>query len=480
MRPSMRPVHAPVKRTSALLTAALLGACSMAPKYVQPASPVPQTWPDGEAYRDTVSAAPRPLNYAEVFEDPALQQLIAQALDNNRNLRVAAANITAARAQVKVTRANQFPALATTASATHQETGGGFGLNGWSYALRAGVSNFELDLFGRLKNATAAQINTALSTEAAARTVQLGLVADIAQGWATYAADRELLRIAEDTARSAGESVRLTQARLEGGIAARSELRQAQQVLETARSDLAAQKTALAQDVNALRLLVGADFDENALPSSITRVNAALAEVPTSADTTVLLSRPDVLEAEYSLRAANANIGVARAQLFPTISLSALTGFAAQSLSRLFDEASRSTSYGGNGEWSIFNAGGRSANVGVAKAQRDAALATYEGAIQTAFRETADTLADQGTIAERLNAATNFTEVSADNARLVEATYRQGMASSLENLDAQRSLYAARQAEVGMRLAGAVNRITLYRVLGGEWVSQPRPDETAN
>ena len=473
MRPSTRIARTHLKRTSALFAAALLGACSMAPKYVQPDSPVPQTWPDGEAYRDTVSAEPRPLTYAEVFEDPALQELIAQALENNRNLRVAAANIAAARAQVKVTRANQFPALATTASATHQETGGGFGLNGWSYALRAGVSNFELDLFGRLKNATAAQVNTALSTEAAARTVQLGLIADIAQGWATYAADRELLRIAEDTARIAGESVRLTQARLEGGIAA-------QQVLETARSDLAAQKTALAQDVNALRLLVGADFDESTLPSSITRVNAALAEVPASADTTILLSRPDVLEAEYSLRAANASIGVARAQLFPTISLSALTGFAAQSLSGLFDEASRSTSYGGNGEWSIFNAGGRSANVGVAKAQRDAALATYEGAIQTAFRETADALADQGTIAERLDAATNFTEVSADNARLVEATYRQGMASSLENLDAQRSLYAARQAEVGMRLARAVNRITLYRVLGGEWVSQPRPDEAAN
>lgn len=354
MRPSTRIVRSHLRRTSALLSAALLGACSMAPKYVQPDSPVPQTWPDGEAYRDTVSAEPHPLTYAEVFEDPALQELIAQALENNRNLRVAAANIAAARAQVKVTRANQFPALATTASATHQETGGGFGLNGWSYALRGGVSNFELDLFGRLKNATAAQVNTALSTEAAARTVQLGLVADIAQGWATYAADRELLRIAEDTARIAGESVRLTQARLEGGIAARSELRQAQQVLETARSDLAAQKTALAQDVNALRLLVGADFDESALPGSITRVNAALAEVPASADTTILLSRPDVLEAEYSLRAANANIGVARAQLFPTISLSALTGFAAQSLSGLFDEASRSTSYGGNGEWSIF------------------------------------------------------------------------------------------------------------------------------
>lgn len=453
---------------TAVLPALALGACSLAPKYVAPAPPVPASWPVGDAYLAQNEAALPAVSYKDIFRDARLQALVEQALVNNRDLRVAAANLAAARAQVRVTRANQFPAVDVSGSATDNETGGGFGQNGMNYSLQGGISAFELDLFGRLANATEAQRNTALATEAAARTVRLGLVADIALAWATYAADRDLLAIAQSTATNAGDSVRLSSARLKGGVAARTELRQAEQVLETANGDVASQKALLAQDINALRLLVGADFDEALLPAGIDEVNAGLAELPAGMDTQVLLRRPDVVQAEYELRAANADIGVARAQLFPTISIDALIGFASTSLSSLFDGASRTTTLGGDGSWSVFNAGGRTANVDVTQAQRDAALATYEKAIQTAFSEVADALADQGTLAERLRAASAFTSAAQDSATLTEATYRRGIVSSLDNLDAQRSLYSARQAEIAVRLQQASNRVALYRALGGD------------
>ncbi|KHK91289.1 efflux transporter outer membrane subunit [Novosphingobium malaysiense] len=451
-----------------LLPASTLAACSMAPTYVAPAPAVPASWPVGDVYLAQSEAGLPLVSYKEIFRDPRLQTLIGKALANNRNLRAAAADVAAARAQIRVVRANQFPAVDTAASVFRVDQGGGAGGDGWSYSAQGGVSSFELDLFGKLANATQAQRDAALSTDAAARTVRLGLVADLALAWATYAADRDLLSIAQSTVANAEDSVRLTRARLEGGIAPRTDLSQSLQILETAKGDVASQKTALAQDINAIRLLVGTDFDQGLLPRGIQQVNDGLAVLPAGTSSDVLLRRPDVVSAEYDLRAANADIGVARAQLFPSISLTGLLGFASDALSSLFDSGSFATTVGADASWSIFNAGGKAADVNVAKAQRDAALATYEEAIQTAFREVADALADQGTLAERLRAAEAYTDAAKDTARLTEATYRQGIASSLDNLDAQRSLYTARRSEVAVRLQAAANRITLYRVLGGD------------
>ena len=472
-------IHSPLAALAALALPVLaLSACSMAPKYVAPAPPVPVSWPVGDAYLAQSEASLPLVSYREIFQDQRLQSLVEQALANNRDLRVAAANLAAARAQVRVVRANQFPAIGVGGSATRTETNGRNGGSAAtvtgdrsSYSLQGGISSFELDFFGKYASATQAQRDTALSTEAAARTVRLGLVADLAQAWADYAADKDLLEIARATAASAERSVTLTGARLQGGVAPRTDLRQAEQVLETARGDVASQTTALAQDVNAIRLLVGADFDESLLPGSLDEVNRSLAVLPAGTSSRVLLRRPDVVEAEYLLRAANADIGTARAQLFPSISLTGLLGVASNALSSLFDKGAFSATLGASADWSIFNAGGRVANVEVAKAQRDAALASYEKAIQTAFSEVADALADQGTLAERLRAVSRFTEAASDTARLTEASYRQGITSSLENLDAQRSLYSARQQEIAVRRALAGNRITLYRVLGGDQAS---------
>lgn len=467
----------PARVAGAALTLAL-GGCSLAPHYVRPTPPVPASWPAGDAYLAHSEAVLPAISYTQIFRDPRLQTLIAQALANNRDLRVAAANLAAARAQVRVVRANQFPAAGVTASGTYSGvgtngsgTGSGTGIttrDGAYYSLEGGIPSFELDLFGRLANATAAQRERALATEAAARTVRLGLVADLAGAWAIYAADKDLLEIARATAASAGRSVTLTGARLRGGIAPRTDLRQAQQVEATAQADLARQTALLAQDENYIRLLVGADVDRALLPANMADALAATAPLPAGTSSQVLLRRPDVVEAEYQLRAAHADIGVARAQLFPTISLTGLLGFASNALGSLFDGNAFHYSVGGDASYSIFNGGGLQANVAVSEAQREAALAAYERAIQTAFREVADALADQGTLSERLRAAALGTSAAADTARLTEARYRFGVDSFLASLDAQRSLYAARQQEVAVRLALAANRITLYRVLGGD------------
>lgn len=470
-------------KSIAIVPALALGACSMAPTYVRPDAPVPPSWPVGDAYLAQAEAALPVVSYNEIFRDPRLQKLIGEALANNRDLRVAAANVAAARAQVRVVRSNQFPEVGASGGATYSDRSSSRSAvssgnsNGWTYSVQGGVSGFELDLFGKLANATEAQRDTALSTEAAARTVRLGLVSDLALAWATYAADRDLLRIADATATNAERSVDLTSARLKGGVAPRTDLRQAQQILETARGDLSRQQTALAQDINAIRLLVGADFDQSLLPEDIREVNEGLAVLPSGTSSQVLLRRPDVISAEYDLRAANADIGVARAQLFPSISLTGLLGFASDALSSLFTGGAFSATAGADASWSIFNAGGKAANVDVAKARRDAALASYEKAIQTAFSEVADALADQGTLASRLRSAEAFTEAASDTATLTEARYKHGIDSYLDNLDAQRSLYSARRSEVAVRLAAAANRITLYRVLGGDQSSAGVPDK---
>ena len=458
-----------MKRAPFLMIAAplMLAGCSLAPKTALPPPPVPQGWPVGDAYLIESEAALPILSYKQLFTDARLQSLVEQALANNRDLRTAYANLAAARAQVRVSRAAQFPAIGVSASGDYADRGGSGGA-GSSFALQGGVTAFELDLFGRLANANAADRDRALATEAASRTVRLSLIADLANAWAAYGADRDLLAIAQETATNARENVRLTKARLDGGVAPRTDLRQAEQILATAEDAIAQQQTAIAQDENLIRLLVGGDVEPALFPASLAEVTPAVAAPPAGMRSEILLRRPDVIQAEYLLRAANADIGVARARLFPTISLTGLLGFASDALSSLFDKGSFAWSAGGNASASIFDFGGRRAGVAVSEAQRDAALASYEGAIQTAFREVADALAVQGTIAERVRAAAANTEAAADTARLSEARYKGGVDSFLASLDAQRSLYAARRSEIATGLLLVQTRIALFRALGGD------------
>jgi outer membrane protein, multidrug efflux system len=470
--------------TVGAVLALTLAGCSMEPKYIQPAAPVPPSWPVGDAYLRQSEATLPAVTYQDVFRDARLQTLISQALANNRDLRVAAANIRVAREQYRIQRAERLPEIAAGAGAGvaggERSSSAGTGTSGGSgartsFSADLGITGFELDLFGRVASLTRAEQNRYFATEAGARATWLTLVGDIADAWLRYAADASLLKIAQDTAASAENSVRLTRARLEGGIAPRTDLRQAEQVLEGARADLAEQRTALAQDINALQLLVGAPIDSALLPASLDQAAPAIAELPAGIDSSVLLRRPDVVQAEYQLRAANAEIGAARAALFPRITLTGLLGLATNALTGLFSGGGFNWSAGGDASYSIFNAGAARAGVRLTQAQREAAIATYERAIQSAFRDVADALARRGTITEQLRATEAQTAAAADTFRLAEARYRGGIDTFLSSLDAQRSLYSAQRTLVNTRLVQASNLVTLYRALGGDSLLRGTP-----
>lgn len=484
-----------MKRAVLPVMLALLAGCSMAPKYVQPDLPVPPSWPAGDAYLAQSEAALPALTYREVFADPRLVEVIERALANNRNLRVAAANIDAARAQFRIQRASQLPQIGAGAGRTQFDNGTAnrnrdqdidIGNNpsaspsaaGRRYIADISTANFEIDLFGRLKSLSDAALNRYFGTEAAARATRLTLIGDVADAWLTYAADRTLLALAEQTAANAQELVRLTRLRLDNGIAARTDVRQAEQILAAAQADIALQTAALAQDRNALQLLLGAPVDDAMLPQSLDDAKGAVRILPAGVDSTILLRRPDVMQAEYSLRAANAEIGAARAAMFPRISLTGLAGLSSNSLSNLFSGAAFNYSGAANVRYSLFAGGAARAGVAQSEAQRDAALAAYEAAIQTAFRDVADALARRGTITAQLQANRDFADAAEDTFRLADLRYRGGVEPFLASLDAQRAAYQAQRTLAASQLIEASNRVTLYRALGGETVTET-PDSAA-
>lgn len=461
-----------MKRFAALLALLASGCMSLEPAYVRPGPAVPASWPAGDAYLATSEAALPAVSYKDIFRDPRLQTLIAQALVNNRDLVAAAANVTAARERYNIQRADRLPEVTAGGGVTARGQGGDTSA---SYRADIGVPSFEVDLFGRVRSLSHAQLELYFGTEAAARATRIALVASIADAWLLHAADSSLLRIADETARSAATSVRLTRLRLEGGIAPRTDLRQAEQILTGAEADVAQQTTAVAQDVNALQLLVGTPIDPALLSRSIAEAAPTVAQLPAGLNSAVLLRRPDVLEAEYQLRAANAEIGAARAALFPQINLTGLLGLASSALTSLFSGGAFAWSAGVDASYSIFNAGAGRANVRLTEAQRAAAVADYQQAIQTAFREVADALARRGTMGDELDARTRQAEAAADYLRLSEARYREGIDNFLTTLDAQRSSYSAQRLLVQTRLTQAQNLVDLYQSLGGDDLLRTSP-----
>jgi len=459
-------------RRAAASLALLATACStMEPKYARPDPAIPRSWPVGDPYLVQSEVGLPVLTYGQVFQDPRLQALIVEALANNRDLMVAAANVAAAREQFHVQRAQQLPTVnaATAVSVTGDKD------NKVSAQAGLSVPSFELDLFGRLRSLTHVQLQRYLATEAGARATRLTLIANIASAWLSHGADSSLLRISQDTAASAQKSVNLTRLRLEGGIAPRTDLRQAEQILSQAQADVAQQRTAVAQDVNALQLLVGAPIDPRLLSGSIDDAFGKIAPVPAGLDSYVLLRRPDVLQAEYQLRSANAQIGAARAALFPKITLTGLLGFISSSLAKLFAGGAFGWSAGADATYTIFQAGAGHANVRLSQAQRNAAVATYQHTIQTAFREVADALARRGTINDEIGARARQQAATADSYMLTEARYRAGVDPYLNVLSAQQSYYSAQQQVVQIKLTAAQNIVDTYQSIGGDALLQATP-----
>jgi len=465
-------------RRALLLTAACaaLAGCTLEPAYVRPTPAVPSSWPVGEAYAPATEAPAAALSYRDVFRDPQLLALIDRALANNQDLAAAMANVEIARAQYHVQRADELPHIDARASAdeTHTRTPTTAGKNNTarSYSADVGFSAFALDLFGRLRSLTHAAQQEYLASEAGAGAARLTLVGEVADAYLALATDRSLLAIARDTRASAQRTVELTQARLSGGVAPGSDLAQAQTLLAQAQSDLASLTTDVAQDRNALQLLVGAPVADAELPASIEAVDGLLTEVPAGLDSRILLGRPDVAEAEHRLRAANAQIGAARANFFPTISLTALAGVASPELAHLFSGTNANWQGSAAASLPLFAGGANVANLAQAKGERDLAVANYQKAIQTAFREVADALARRGTIKDQL-AAQTMLETAADRSySLNVARYKEGVDPYLTTLDSQRTLYSARRSLASTRLIQAQNLVALYQSLGGDQLLQ--------
>jgi multidrug efflux system outer membrane protein len=463
-----------------LLAAVTLGACiDLAPKYRRPPLPTPSAFPVGAAYPPPSPAVEPVRSWRDFFADPRLKTVIAQALANNRDLRIALANVAAARGQYVVQRAAQFPKLDATASATYGQTpvsalgGGAFAagrpgvFNERFYNVGAGVSAWQLDLFGKLRDQTRAALDTYFATREARDAAQITLIGEVAADWLILGSDRALLAIAQDTEKNGQATVVLTRARFSSGVASALDVSQAETVEEQARYDVARLTTLVAQDRNALELVVGAPVADDLLPPDINNDGVVLLRLPAGLPATVLLARPDVVQAEDQLRAANANIGVARAAFFPDISLTGSGGVTSLALSTLFRSSALTWSFAPTITQPIFDFGANRGNLVQAKAQRDAAVATYEKAIQTAFREVADALAQRGTIEEQLAAQAALTASSEEAYRLSEARYERGSDTYLNALVAQRTFYSARQTLTQTRLARATNLVTLYTQLGG-------------
>ncbi|HEY0955318.1 MAG TPA: efflux transporter outer membrane subunit [Roseateles sp.] len=441
----------------------LAGCASLAPTYERPAAPVAAQWPVPQGAASTQAAD---LGWREFFTDAKLQTLIEQALAHNRDLRVAVLNVERAQAQYGVQQADRLPTLAAGAGQTANRAPGGAITR--QYTATLGVSAYELDLFGRVKSLNDAALQQYLATDDARRSAQISLVAQVAGGWLTLAADQERLALAEQTLLARQDSLRLTQ-RLQGaGVSSTLDLRQAEIAAEQAQSDLASLTAQVAQDRNALALLVGQPLGADQLPVAGTDSPVTqLAELSAGLPSSVLLTRPDVQQAERSLQAANANIGAARAAFFPRISLTASTGTASGELDGLFRSGSGIWSFVPQVSLPIFDAGRNNANLKIAQVDRDIAVAQYEKSIQSAFRDVADALAQRATVGQQVASQQRLVAQTRDALRLAEARYQKGLDDRLATLDAQRSLYAAEQGLIAARLAQQVNRVTLYKVLGG-------------
>lgn len=459
---------------SVILMILFLGSCTMSPKYTRPAPPIPSAWPAGDAYKEINAKSGVPtatdLKWQEFIADERLQKVILMALSNNRDFRIAALNVERAQALYGIQQSQLFPTLDAIGSGNKQrvaadlsETKSSYIKN--RYSVDLGILSWEIDLFGRIRSLKDKALEEYLATEHVRQGTQLSLISAIAGTYLMVAADQESLRLAKSTLDAQQASYGLIQKRYEVGIANELDLHRSQTQVDSARRDVALYTQMVAQDENALNLLVGSPVPKELLPSDLSTI-VAFSEISPGISSHILLRRPDILAAEHQLKAINANIGAARAAFFPRISLTATAGTASNELSGLFHSGGTAWSFTPQIVMPIFDTRLWAALRGV-KTEREIALAQYEKAIQAAFRETADALAKRGTVEDQLAAQESLVQASANSYRLTNARYEKGIDSYLSVLDAQRSLYSAQTGLIMLRLSKLTNLVTLYKVLGG-------------
>lgn len=451
-----------------------IGGCTLAPEYVRPASPAPTDWPTGAAYsaiKTTASAQRVPeLPWRKFFTDEHLQKIIEISLSNNRDLQLAALNVEKARALYGIQRAELLPTVNATGSGSKQLIPADLSTTGSAttatqYGVNLGISSWEIDFFGRIRSLKDKALEEYLATEQARRSAQMLIVSTVAKTYLSLAADRENLKLVTSTLETQEASYKLIKKRFDVGLTSELDILRARSQVETARGDVARYTQLTAQDENILNLLAGSAIQPALLPVDMSSV-VPPEEISAGLPSDLLLQRPDVLAAEHRLRAANANIGAARAAFFPRISLTTSIGTASADLSGLFKDGSSTWSFAPQIVMPIFDARTWSA-YDVTKVEKKISIAQYEKAIQTAFREVADALAVRGTVNRQVAAQQALVDAFADSYRLSHARYTKGIDSYLSVLDAQRSLYAAQQGLIVLHLSRLANKVTLYNVLGG-------------
>ena len=454
-----------------ILIVALLGGCSLAPTYTRPEAPVPASWPASSGPQaDKTKQAAADVPWKEFIVDEKLQKVIGLALSNNRDLRVAALNVQRTQALYRIQRAELLPSVNAGAVFSKERVPGILSGSGQPkttelYNVNVGISQWEIDLFGRIRNLSDAALEQFFAVEQARASAQIALVAEVANVYLALAADRENLKLAQSTLETQQETYEMIRRRAEVGASSDLDLRQAQTRADAARVDIARYTSQVALDENALRLLVGSPVPPELLPDALDDV-AAPRDFTPGLPSEVLQRRPDILQAEAQLRAAHANIGAARAAFFPRIALTTSIGTTSDQLSGLFTSGSETWSFIPQIVMPIFDARTWAA-YDVTKVDREIALAQYEKAIQAGFREVADTLAQRETLGDQLQAQQSLVEASEVGYRLSDARFTRGIDSYLRVLDAQRSLYSAQQGLIVVRLARLANLVTLYKVLGG-------------
>ncbi|MBP8185463.1 MAG: AdeC/AdeK/OprM family multidrug efflux complex outer membrane factor [Pseudomonas sp.] len=463
---------------SLALAALTLGGCSLIPDYQQPSAGVAAQWPQGPAYasNDASSKSASEQGWRQFFRDPTMQQLIDTALQNNRDLRVAALNIEAYRAQYQIQRAELLPAVSANGSGSRQRlpadasSSGAAQINS-QYSATVGISAYELDLFGRLRSLNEQALQSYFASEEARRSTQISLVASVANAYLSWQADQALLRLTSETLQAFEQSHQLTTRSNQVGVASALELSQSRTSVETARVRQAQYQRLVAQDRNALIALLGTGLPAN-LATSQPLASELLSEMPAGLPSDLLQRRPDILAAEHALLAANANIGAARAAFFPSISLTANAGSLSPDLAGLFNAGSGTWLFQPQINLPIFNAGSLNASLDYAKIQKDIRVAQYQQSIQIAFKEVADGLAARQTYQQQLQAQRDLVSANQDYYRLAQRRYLIGVDSSLTFLVAQRALFSAQQGLIVERLAQLVSEVNLYKALGGGWQEQ--------
>jgi multidrug efflux system outer membrane protein len=446
-----------------------LGGCSLAPQYVRPAAPVSPAFSSAGPTADAPLAADVP--WQDFFTDRRLRNVVEQALANNRDLRIATLNIDRAQAIYRIQRADRFPPVTVGTNISTQRipdkvARDGEAYTSTQYTVALGVSAWEIDFFGRIRSLETAALEQFLATDQARRATQIALVAAVAQAYLTHAADADSLALAQATLEAQQTSLTLIRKSRDLGVASDLELSQIQSQVEAARADAARYAGFLAVDLNALQVLVGAPVNPDLLPDGLSAITPPR-PVSAGLSSDVLLRRPDILVAEHQLRAANANIGAARAAFFPRISLTMGVGLASAELSSLVGAGAGTWSFAPQITQSIFNAGATRAKVRVSQVDRELAVARYEKGIQLAFAEVSNALALRQTLVRQREAQAALIGSLEQTLRLSDARYKAGIDGYLGVLVAQRALIAAQQAQVSTRLAEQVNLVTLYKVLGG-------------